>query len=458
MRCPQCDVENPAGMKFCGQCGSPLAGETPLIGELKQVTVLFCDIVNSTRLAERLGPEAMHELVRSFIDLALDEVHRYGGTAPQFLGDGFMALFGAPVTHEDHVRRSLLAALAIRGTVGASGERAAAGDRPDFAVRIGIHTGLVVFGSVGARLRMDPTAIGDAANIAARLQGAAEPGTIVISEATERLARGYARVEPVGPFTLKGKAEPIAAYRLLGYSDRRTALDAAAASGVRDFVDRDSELAALIGHVAEIKDGLGRVVGLMGEPGIGKSRLLAEFRRCIGDMNWVEGRCLSYGTATPYLLVLDLLRSNCGISEADTPEAITQKVRFGLQQVGMDPDEDGPHLLHLFGLLDVGGARRHCEPRCSQEQDLRHPASAQPQHQPAPAPCVRARGPAVDRQGIGGIPHLVGRGSSQGTNPGYCDLPPGVSSTVAGQALFRPDPDAAVVARRQSQRRSLGPR
>ena len=208
--------KNPAGMKFCGQCGSPLAAaRRRLIGELKQVTVLFCaDCATSTGLAERLGPEAMHELVRSFIHLALDAIAT-GARRRNSFGDGFMALFGAPAT----MRTMCGAACWPRSRSAGpwTSERAAAGDRPDFTVRIGIHTGLVVFGLVGAALRMDPTAIGDAANIAARLQGAAEPGTIVISEATERLARGYARVEPVGPFNLKGKAGPIAAYRLLGH-------------------------------------------------------------------------------------------------------------------------------------------------------------------------------------------------------------------------------------------------
>src|SRR5271154_322923 len=205
MKCPRCSADNLAGMKFCGQCGAPMgvpcpacgSGNPPehrfcghcgappdrpglqatvarapftpkpaavsgtaLPGEMKQVTVLFCDIVGSTPLTERLGAEAMRDLVSSFLAASLAEVDRYGGTAPQFTGDGFMALFGAPVTQEDHVQRALLAGLAIQRTVGASGERAAASARPDFTVRIGIHTGIVVFGSVGTRLRMDPTAIG----------------------------------------------------------------------------------------------------------------------------------------------------------------------------------------------------------------------------------------------------------------------------------------------------------
>jgi class 3 adenylate cyclase/tetratricopeptide (TPR) repeat protein len=352
MRCPRCDAENPAGMRFCGQCGAAL-GDPALSsrpeGELKQVTILFCDMVDSTPLAERLGPEAMHELVRGFIDRALDEVHRYEGTAPQFSGDGFMALFGAPVAHEDHVHRALLAALAIQRAVGAEG----GGER--VAVRIGIHSGLVVFGAVGARLNMDPTAIGDAANLAARLQTAAAPGTIVISDDTWRLAQGYAQAAPLGPLLVKGKTEPIRAWRLTGYSDRRTALDAAAASRIRDFVGRARELAALDAVARQVAGGHGRIIGLCGEPGIGKSRLLAEFRRAHAGFAWLEGRCFSYGPGIPYRFVLDLVREQCGIADADPPQTATQKVRAGLRLAGMTAEEEAAPLLHLLGLEDIGG-------------------------------------------------------------------------------------------------------
>ena len=178
--CPSCGASNPPEHRFCGQCGAPLTMPGPqngefadarsaLPGEIKQVTVLFCDIVGSVPLTDRLGAEAMRDLVSSFLGMSLDEVHRYGGTAPQFTGDGFMALFGAPVTQEDHVRRALLAAIAIQR--GLSGQPAAAGiPAMELPVRMGIHTGPVVFGPVGGNLRMDPTAIGDTANIAARLQ------------------------------------------------------------------------------------------------------------------------------------------------------------------------------------------------------------------------------------------------------------------------------------------------
>ena len=218
-----------------------------------------------------------------------------------------------------------------------------------------------MFGSVGGNLHMDPTAIGDAANIAARLQGAADPGTILISEETRQLARGYVRVEPVGPLTLKGKSEPISAYRLLGVSHRFLPEEGPASP--RPFVNRTSEMAVLNDLVTPVEDGRGQALGIVGEPGIGKSRLLAEFRGRLGEaMRWVEGRCLSYGTTVPYLLVLDLLRGICGIVETDTPEVIAEKLSSALRAVGMEPDDDAPPLLHLLGIEDGGDSPARSSP------------------------------------------------------------------------------------------------
>ena len=225
-------------------------------------------------MAERLGPEKMHELVRWFVDTALTAVSRYEGTAPQFSGDGFLALFGAPIAREDHARRALLAALAIRearSTAAAGGERGWS----KLEIRIGIHTGLVVFGPVGGNLRMDPTAIGDAANVAARLQTAAEPGTILISEDTTvscRIMRASGGAAADAQRQARAGAG-IPAARPVGPSgDRRS-------PAARPFVDRTGEMALLENLVPAISEGRGRVVGLIGEAGIGKSRLVGEFRK-----------------------------------------------------------------------------------------------------------------------------------------------------------------------------------
>jgi class 3 adenylate cyclase/tetratricopeptide (TPR) repeat protein len=326
---------------------------------MKQVTVLFCDIVGSTPLTDRLGAEAMRDLVSSFLDASLAEVHRYGGTAPQFLGDGFMAVFGAPVTQEDHVQRALLAALGIqRALTGTGDPLAAAGVKLNLPVRIGIHTGSVVFGPIADGLPMDDTIIGDTANLAARLQQAAEPATILLSEATYRLAQSYVRVEPVGPLLLKGKSDPVSAFRLLEVSQARAALRPSTAARSTTFVDRHSDMAILNNLLRQVESGQRQAVGIFGEPGIGKSRLLSEFQRQLDSerVTWIEGRCVSYGTAIPYLLMLDLLRSNCGILETDTPEAMIAKVRSGLERVGIDPDQDSLVLLHLLGVKDADSA------------------------------------------------------------------------------------------------------
>jgi class 3 adenylate cyclase/tetratricopeptide (TPR) repeat protein len=364
-RCGSCRAINPAENKFCGQCGAPLvnASLTPVsiaedppaqaraTGEFKQVTVLFCDIVNSTGLAERIGAEPLHELLRRFLDTGIAEVRRFGGTVPQFTGDGFMALFGAPIAHEDHVRRALLAAVAIRRAVAG---RSDGPTDPEVSVpiRIGINTGLVVFGPVADKLRMDSTAIGDAANIAARLQEAAEPGNIVISEATFRLAQTYVVAEPIGPLRLKGKTETVAALRLIEVLSGRHVFDEPPVLGWRIFVGREREVAVLDQLLSQAETGNGQAVGIVGEPGIGKSRLIAEFHRSLAgrQINWNEGRCVSYGTAIPYLLMLDLLRGFCQIVDNDTPVAIAQKVRVGLRKLGGDPDTDGPLLLDLLGI------------------------------------------------------------------------------------------------------------
>jgi class 3 adenylate cyclase len=268
---------------------------------MKQVTVLFCDIVGSTPLSERLGPEAMRDLISSFLTASLAEVHRFGGTAPQFAGDGFMALFGAPMAQEDHVQRALLAALAIPRALSGAGD----GDESEelnLPVRMGIHTGPVVFGPLAVNPPMESTAIGDTANVAARLQQAAEPATILLSEATYELAQSYARVEPVGPLVLRGKADSIPAYRLLAVSRARAALRSSTAARTTAFIDRDSDLAILNNLLRQVEGGRRQVVGIVGEPGIGKSRLLAEFRRQLDSGRVTGSRVGVSPTAQPYLI------------------------------------------------------------------------------------------------------------------------------------------------------------
>ncbi len=381
--CPSCGFKNEGSEKFCGGCGKPLSppaaaeprftspqtytprhlaekiltSKSALEGERKQVTVLFCDIANSTALAERLGAEAMHDVLEQFFDLALAEVHHYEGTINQFLGDGFMALFGAPIAHEDDARRAVLAALGIQRRL--RDRRTASGDvLGDVTVRMGLNTGLVVIGSIGDNLRMDYTAVGDTTNLAARLQQVADPGAVLISEATHRLVEGAVRAERLAPVKVKGKSELVEAHRLLGSTPRRSALEERPTRSLGRFVGREREAGVLQDLFTQVADGHGQVVGVVGEPGMGKSRLLHEFRRRLGAraVTVLEGRCVSYGTAIPYLPILEVLRNNCGIVDGDGPDIVADRLAAGLREVGLAPDEWLRYLLHLFGVKDETGS------------------------------------------------------------------------------------------------------
>jgi hypothetical protein len=224
----------------------------------------------------------------------------------------------------------------------------------DLAMRLGLNTGFVVVGRIGNNLRMDYTAVGDTTHLAARMQQLAEPGTILVTEATARLVTGYVRLEVLEPVSVKGRTEPLTPYKVVALGRRRSPLDGLEERALSRFVGRERELAALHELLAQVEAGQGQVAGIVGEPGVGKSRLLLEFRRSLARrrVTYLEGRCLSFGSTIPYLPILDIVRSNCGLIETDGPEAITEKVRFGLQEVGLDADGRLPYLLRLFGLAD----------------------------------------------------------------------------------------------------------
>ncbi|MEA2562597.1 MAG: hypothetical protein QOH06_4101 [Acidobacteriota bacterium] len=380
--CSRCGSENPPGFKFCGECGAPLGARNPvetpegpalsgpalrsytphhlsesilqngavLEGERKQVTVLFCDLVGSTALAERLGPETMHILLNRFFELALGEVHRYEGTINQFLGDGFMALFGAPLAHEDHARRAVLAALGLERLLEERHLEITEAHGVDLHVRMGLNTGWVVVGGIGDQLRRDYTAVGDTTNLAARLQQLAEPGTILASEATSRALQGDVQLEALPPMHVKGKEGPIQAFRVLGIGVRlsdEAVLDSASLS---PFVGRRREVEVLDELREQAAGGAGQVVGIVGEAGAGKSRLLYEFRRRSGGPSaaCLVGRCLSYGSGVPYLPLLYMLRNEWGIDEADDHAAVAAKVHAGLERIGLNTGELLPYLVRLL--------------------------------------------------------------------------------------------------------------
>jgi class 3 adenylate cyclase/tetratricopeptide (TPR) repeat protein len=367
MTCPRCKTENDDSADLCAACGAPLAYTPPhlagtvlgspsaLEGERKPVTVLFCDVAGSTALAERIGPDAMHGILNAFFDLALREVHHQQGTVNQFLGDGLMALFGAPVAHEDHARRAVLAALAIQRQLT---ERGAALD-PRRAValraRVGLNTGLVVVGKIGDRLRMDYTAIGTTTNLAARLQQLAEPGTVLLSESTWRAVRDDVECRPLGARTVKGLADPVPVYQALAARPRSLG------GGRRDspLVGRESDLAALLGHVDALAGGTGAVVTVVGEAGIGKSRLLAEGRRHAAghDLRWLEGRARSTGETIPCWPFVEIIRGVAGIEDGEPEAASFHRLEHLLGELAPEEAADLlPYLATLVGLTPRGEA------------------------------------------------------------------------------------------------------
>ena len=374
--CEACGQPVPAGAKFCVECGAPVAGaarpepvgapasytprhlaekilasRTALEGERKSVTVLFCDVVRSTVLAEQLGPEGMHSLLNGFFERALAEVHRYEGTVNQFLGDGFMALFGAPLAHEDHARRGALAALAIRARLEEQPPEVEPGRPIRLSLRLGLHTGFVVVGAIGDNLRMDYTAIGDTTHLAARLMQMAEPDGILVSEATARLVRGYVDLETRGAVEVRGLSAPVSVHALTGAGTRRAPLERAGERPLSHFVGRDRELRALRDLLAEVEARRGQVVGIVGEAGVGKSRLVLELQHALAGRPamYLEGRCLSFGSSIPYTPVLDVLRALCGVAEADPPEAARIAALTAFTEIGLDP-EPGRFLLRLLGI------------------------------------------------------------------------------------------------------------
>jgi class 3 adenylate cyclase/tetratricopeptide (TPR) repeat protein len=375
--CPACGARVPAGGKFCGECGAPLAGAEPaagrfgspqsytpahlaerilrdrsaLTGERKQVTVLFADVSGFTSLSERLDPEDVHALINRTFEVMLAEVHRYEGTVNQFLGDGLMALFGAPIAHEDHARRAALAGLGMQRALGRLRETLLRERGVDFRVRMGLNTGLVVVGAIGDNLRMDYTAVGDTTNIAARMQQHAEPGRIVVAEGTERLIAPYFETRPLGMLTLKNRAAPVAAHELVRARADVSRLAARTARGLSPFVGRDDALATLERAWALARAGHGQVALVVGEAGLGKSRLLLEFRRRVGDdATWVEGDCISFGRSVLFLPIVDMLKRNFGIDDQDAEADIVAKVRRGVAVVGDDAARVEPYLRYLLAV------------------------------------------------------------------------------------------------------------
>lgn len=352
--CPECGVEIFPGDKFCGKCGRNLKEpkEAPSVdysepqsytpkhltdkilttrssieGERKLVTVFFADVANYTAISEKLDPEEVHQIMDGCFKILMDEIHKYEGTINQFTGDGVMALFGAPVAHEDHAQRACYAALSIQKAMGEYGEGLRDDHGIDFKMRIGLNSGNVVVGSIGDDLRMDYTAIGDTTNLASRMEGMAKPGQSMVSENTYTLTRDFFEFKPLGKVEVKGKKEALESYELIKPSEVETRIEAAALRGLSKFIGRGREMEAIKEILEKARSG--QVISVVGEAGVGKSRLLLEMRNMLpqGGHTYLEGRCLHYGGSMAYLPILDILRSYFDIKEGDMESDIKEKIK-----------------------------------------------------------------------------------------------------------------------------------
>jgi class 3 adenylate cyclase/tetratricopeptide (TPR) repeat protein len=374
--CPSCGIPVTPGKKFCRSCGAAittapaarfanpesytpkhladkiLTSKNGLEGERKQVTVLFADVKGSMELLAERDPEEARKILDPVLERMMEAVHRYEGTVNQVMGDGIMALFGAPLAHEDHAIRACYAALRMQQSVKKYAEGVRRSHGVEVQIRVGVNSGDVVVRSIGSDLRMDYTAVGQTTHLAARMEQLATPGTIRLTTDTLRFAEGFIEVKPLGPIPVRGLAAPIEVYEATGVGVLRTRLQVAARRGLTRFVGRDTEIEQLSRAQQLAAAGHGRVVAIVGEPGVGKSRLVYELTHSLRLQGWLvlESASVSYGRTTSYLPVIDLLKGYFKIHDQDDLRAIREKVTGKL--LALDRALE-PTLPALLALLDV---------------------------------------------------------------------------------------------------------
>jgi class 3 adenylate cyclase/ribosomal protein L40E len=386
--CPRCSFRNPPPFKFCGECGHGLnlhtepstrelsfdqklekiqkylpggltqkilAQKGKIEGERKQVTVMFCDLVGFTPLTERLGPEEIYTLMDQVYEILIHKVHEYEGTVNEMTGDGIMALFGAPIAVEDACQRAIRSAFAIhREMKHLSDQLRSEKSIPALRMRIGIHTGPVIVGTLGNDLRVEFKAVGDTVNLASRMEGLAEPGTTYVTEDTFKLTEGFFRFEALGKKRVKGKEEVVSIYKVLSAKDDvyRSRLGSERMI-YSEMVGRDNELHRLELQVMKVINGQGSIVNITGEAGIGKSRLVAELkkREILKDVKLLEGRAISIGENLSFHPITDLLKQWVGIRQDDDHVAAFRKLQNALRN--FLPEEEGEALAFVATLMGI---------------------------------------------------------------------------------------------------------
>lgn len=390
--CPKCNFASPPDYKFCGECGhrfvqTPtdvtsqelsfddkldkiqrylpkglsekiLSRKNRIEGERKYVTVMFCDMSGFTALSENLGTEGVYKVMDHIYEILIHKVHDYDGTVNEFTGDGIMALFGAPIALEDAPQRAIRAAYTIHREITRFSDKLERNKEviKPIKMRIGIHSGPVVVGTLGNDLRVEFKAVGDTVNLASRMEGLSEPGTIYVTEETFKLTEGFFRFEALGLKNIKGKTNPINVYRVIAPNSRKARFDVSAERGLSPFIGRERELELLLDGFKRVKEGKGQIFSIMAEAGMGKSRLLYEFRKAVGneDVTFLEGKCLSYKLSLAYHPVIDVLKSNFEIQDKDNDFQIIEKIKTGLEKLEVDEVNTLPYLLDLLSVKDSG--------------------------------------------------------------------------------------------------------
>ena len=377
--CGNCGGAVSSTARFCAQCGSPLkpiaddprfasptsytpqhladkirAARATLEGERKQVTVLFADIKGSMELFANRDAEAAQKIFDPVLERMIEAVHHYEGTVNRVMGDGIMALFGAPIAHEDHAVRACYAALRMQETVKQYADEVQRSHGVGVTIRVGLNSGEIVVCGIGNDLHLEYTVVGQTANLAARLEQIANPGSVLTAADTCQLAEGYIAMKPLGPVSVKGLPNPVQIYEVTGTGEARTRIQVSAGRGLTRFVGRDVELEQVLRVQQLASQGQGHVVAIVGEAGVGKSRLVHEFVHSHHTAAWLvlEANSVSYGRATPYLPVIELLKNYFKISAQDSTQLIREKVTERILALDRSLQDAIPPMLDLLDSLD----------------------------------------------------------------------------------------------------------